>query len=261
MENVSQLTLPLFAPATFDELLARHKSRDTLSVVVNGRLRRGWQVRTQPLSQTRVLIIPPYLSDAPEEIKGCLVEWALLPYRARRPYAVALREKRSSLEKKIWQYVESLPHAPRRSSRFDPAKFSGFTSGTVYDLREVFDSVNASRFGGNLRALVRWGDASSKTSYHMAKTDAAGTRFHLITIAGIYNHPQVPRFAIEAIMHHEMLHIAIPPYRKNGRMVIHGREFRETEERFTHFREWRTWERERLPFIMKRRWLKRLMKI
>ncbi len=253
METVSQLSLPLFTPATFDELIARHHDMDVLSVVVNRRLRRGWQMRTRPFSVTRQLIIPPYLYDAPEEIKGCLVEWALLPYRAVHGRKAGLRAKRASLEKKIRGYIESLPHAPARASRFNPRRFSGTTAGTVYDLREVFDAVNAAWFEGKLSALVRWGDASSKTSYHTAKTDAGGTKIDLITIAGIYNHPRVPRFAIEAIMHHEMLHIAIPPSRKNGRAVIHGQEFKAAERKFTWYREWRTWERKQLPFLMKRR--------
>jgi hypothetical protein len=257
METVSQLSLPLFPPATFDELIARRQDRTTLSVAVNSRLRRGWQVSSQPLSSARRLIIPSYLTDAPEEIKTSLIEWALLPYRTSRIHKAALREHRSTLEKKIWSYIQSLPHAPRRGSRFNPARFSGDTAGSVYDLREVFDSVNAAWFEGKLTALVRWGEASSKTSYHMAKPDAEGNKVHLITIAGLYNHPRVPRFAIEAIMHHEMLHIAIPPYKKNGRSVIHGREFREAEARFTWFHQWRVWEREQVPFLLKRRWFKR----
>ena len=109
METISQLSLPLFAPATFDELIARHHGKDVLSVIVNRRLRRGWQVRTRPFSETRQLIIPQYLYDAPEEIKGCLVEWALLPYRAVRGRKAGLRAKRASLEKKIRGYIESLP--------------------------------------------------------------------------------------------------------------------------------------------------------
>jgi hypothetical protein len=259
MEHAHQLTLPLFAPATFDELIARHHGSAALTVVVNGRLRRGWQVRTAPFSGPRKLVIPAYLSDAPEEIKACLVEWALLPHRVRRAQKPALREKRSLLEKKIWCYIETLPHAPHRASRFNPKSFSGNTTGTVYDLREVFDVVNDTSFEGKLHALVRWGDTSSRTSYHMAKTDAAGRNIDLITIAGIYNHPKVPRFAIEAIMHHEMLHMAIPPYKRNGRAVIHGKEFKDAERQFKWYSAWRTWEREQLPFLMKRKWYKRLL--
>jgi hypothetical protein len=255
METVSQLSLPLFAPTTFDELIARRHGGDILSVVVNKRLRRGWRVRTRPFSKTRQLIIPPYLFDAPEEIKNCLVEWAFLPYRAARAKKAALREKRTSLEKKVWRYVESLPRVPLGASRFNPKRFAGATAGAVYDLREVFNAVNAAWFNGKLHALVRWGDASSKTSYHTAKVDTAGTRIDLITIAGVYNHPRVPRFAIEAIMRHEMLHIAIPPYRKNGRTVIHGQEFKKEERKFTRYREWRRWERDQLTLLMKRRWI------
>jgi len=260
METASQLSLPLFAPLAFEEVIAQKHVADGLTVVVNKRLQRGWQVRTHPSSGRRQLIIPPYLADAPDEIKLCLVEWALLPWRAVRARKTALRDKRRTLERQVWGYIESLPLSPHRRSRFNAVRFSGETTGTTWDLREVFDSVNAAWFGGTLTALVRWGGVSSKTSYHTSKTDAAGAKIDLITIAGIYNHPNVPRFAIEAIMHHEMLHIAIPPYRKNGRAVIHGREFKVAEQKFAWYHRWRTWERDELPLLMKRRWFRRLLK-
>ena len=75
----------------------------------------------------------------------------------------------------------------------------------------------------------------------------------MITIAGIYNDPTVPRFAIESIMFHEMLHIAIPPFQKNGRNVIHGSAFRQAEKTFPHYHTWRQWCAEQLPEIVRKR--------
>ncbi|NLE01045.1 MAG: hypothetical protein GX640_14350, partial [Fibrobacter sp.] len=69
---------------------------------------------------------------------------------------------------------------------------------------------------------------------------------HLITIAGVYNHPDVPLFAIEAVMYHEMLHIAVPPFKKNGRFVIHGPEFKARERQYASYEKWHEWERSSL---------------
>jgi hypothetical protein len=252
MENVTQLSLPLFVPPTFAELLNRYAS-SSLEVLVNPRLRRGWQVRVRPFSGNHQLIIPRHLESAPEEIKSALLEWALLPVKPRRAQKKPVRERRSHLEKAIWRYIESLPDAPaRRKSRFNASDLAGKTQGARYDLREVFDAVNATFFNGGLSAVVRWGERGSKTSYHTIKTDIHGNRINLITIAGTYNYKDIPRFAIEGIMHHEMLHIAIPPYKKNNRLVIHGNEFRSAERKFTFHNEWRDWERSGLGHAVRK---------
>lgn len=253
METVKQLSLPLFATPTFSELLKRLDASRSIDVIVNPRLRRGWQVRVRAFSGKPQLIIPRHLDNAPQEIKEALIEWALLPCRSRRLQKKPVRERRSHLEKAIWRYVESLPDAPaRRKSLFNPSAFADKTQGVLYDLQEVFDAVNSAYFNATLSAVVRWGERGSKTSYHTIKTDTRGNRVNLITIAGAYNYKDIPRFAIEGIMHHEMLHIAVPPYKKNNRLVIHGKEFRTAERKFAFQNEWKDWEKVSLGSIVRK---------
>ncbi|MBD3358073.1 MAG: hypothetical protein GF363_13020 [Chitinivibrionales bacterium] len=92
-------------------------------------------------------------------------------------------------------------------------------------------------------ASIRWGSQTSTTSFHRHGFDTKGKRFDLITIAGLYNHPEVPRFAIESVVCHEALHIIHPPYKKNGRTIYHGPAFREAERALPHYEQWRVWER------------------
>ena len=91
------------------------------------------------------------------------------------------------------------------------------------------------------------------------KKTKSGEPCSVITIAGIYDHPEVPLFAIEGILYHEMLHEAIPPYSRNGRRVIHGPEFNNAERAFPGFVRWREWEKTELhrlvrKFRQKSRW-------
>jgi hypothetical protein len=253
MESAVQLALPLFEHPSFEDVLRRRNLSGALSVVVNPRLTRGWRVRVKPLWGGRQLTIPGYLESAPAEVKNALVDWALLPCRPRKNQKGAARRQRSILEKTVWEYVYALPNAPKQRSRFNPASFSAGARGQKYDLREVFDSVNKRYFNGTLAALLRWGGPRSKMSYHMAKTAPDGQKFNLITIAGAYDHHDVPRFAIEAIMYHEMLHIAVPPYIRQGRKVVHGQEFKKAEREFKDFEAWRRWERCELPLIIRKK--------
>ena len=252
MESTVQLSLPLFKPPTFDDLLQRRVANNTLSIIANRRLKRGWHVTVLPFSGKRQLTIPSYLINAPEEVKNFLIDWALLSCRPTRRDKKNIRGHRSLLERNIWRFIDSLPDVPHRRSRFNPGSFSGKTSGLRYDLQEIFGSVNSAYFNRSLTALVRWGRSGSKTSFHTVKSDANGQRFNLITIAGAYDNPDVPRFAIEGIMYHEMLHIAVPPYKRNDRSVVHGKEFKNSEIKFTGFKEWRQWERQKLPALLRR---------
>jgi hypothetical protein len=91
---------------------------------------------------------------------------------------------------------------------------------------------------------VRWGSHPLR-SYQSCKRGPAGEKYNLITIGTIYNGPNVPRFAIEGILFHEMLHIAYPPVISNARNVIHGPQFKQRERSFPQYREWFEWEKSR----------------
>jgi hypothetical protein len=253
METAIQLALPLFREPTFDELLQRHSSAGRLSVLVHPRLRRSWRVKLCVCSGERRLFIPVAFAEAPGPVKTALIEWALLPLRTEGRVKKDIRFKKTELERIIWRHLESSGGWPVRRSRLDPERIADKTPGCIYDLREIFNSVNKEYFDGTLSSHLRWGPALSKTSHHAIRADRTEKTVNLITIAGVYNHPAVPRFAIEAVMYHEMLHIAIPPWKKNGRRVVHGASFKTAERSFNGFMEWQAWERTSLPWLLRRK--------
>jgi hypothetical protein len=51
-------------------------------------------------------------------------------------------------------------------------------------------------------------------------------------------------------VYHECLHIAVPPAIRDGRRVVHGREFRRREKEYRFYEEWRRWHAEKLPSII-----------
>lgn len=85
------------------------------------------------------------------------------------------------------------------------------------------------------------GQYGSKTSYHSLFNDEIGATHHLITIAGIYNHPAIPQYAIESVLYHEMLHIDCPPIEGKTRRNVHHKEFRRRERLFDHYDRWQNW--------------------
>jgi hypothetical protein len=236
-----QLSLDLFPPPSFDSLLMQQRF-DGIRVTISRRLKRGWYLKFHRIDKTTVLTIPHYLESAPQEIKEALLQWVLCACGRGKDR----RKKKREIEHRIWNYIESIQAAPSRSRAVDPGEYAKKAHGTVYDLQEIFDSINNRFFGGRIEGYVRWGGYATTTSYQSRKKDSNGNPCDLITIAGAYDHPSVPRYAIEAVMYHEMLHIAIPPRRIQGRRTIHGKEFTRAERQFPAYTQWRQWERKHL---------------
>ncbi len=238
-----QIKLPLFSPTGFDKLLGA-RNITTLQVRVSPRLRKKWYVKLQRRDNSRVLVIPAFLEDAPEEIKNALIEWARFPFKPRmNKHEIVAR--RRTLEKMVWSYVETIQPSSERKKRVNPAKIC--TKGVLYDLEVVLEELNRAYFEGTVRTCIRWGSPTSTTSYQENRIAPDGSSLSLITIAGVYNHELVPQYALEGVVFHEMAHIVAPPYKKNGRRVVHGSEFSEVERSYSHFEKWRTWERTNLP--------------
>lgn len=246
-EAAIQLALDLPSVVSFDSLCS--STNQHLRIHLSRRLKNSWYCKIHRNSSRRELFVPATLADAPETVKTALLAWATLPAPRRKTLAwKEVRQKRQELELTIKNYfIQANPTAGRKD--INPKKW--LSQGEVYDLAEVFSAVNTTYFGGTLFAYLRWGSTGSKTSYQISHIDTAGKPYQTITIAGVYNHPSVPRYAIEAIMHHEMLHIHVPPERVGGRNVIHGKAFKKIEHAFPHYERWHAWEKSVMPTLLR----------
>jgi|WetSurMetagenome_2_1015567.scaffolds.fasta_scaffold295026_1 hypothetical protein len=239
-DSCEQLELPLFSSLSFEEILGFKGIRD-VAVVLSPRLKNSWRVKFHSFSKKRTLFVPSYFQQAPDKIKEAVIEWAaLFPKRKHARRSDFLRQKKS-LEHVVLEFIISSGQVRKRARKVVPGSFP--SEGIVYDLQEVFDLINATYFGGAVASHIRWNKNRGR-SYQTSFTDTHGNKHNLISIAQMYNRPGVPRFAIESIVYHEMLHIAIPPYKRNFKNVIHGREFKRAEQSFPYFKQWRKWEKE-----------------
>lgn len=248
MKTVQQ-ELNLFQPPSFEEI-TRARNIPKLTITFNKRLRKSWHLTINADNHNKVTL-PYLLKDAPEEIKEAVLDWAALvkPRLTRKRKAYYLQKRK--LEKAVWQYLEEQGVAFRQKRVINPDTFTHNTKGTVYDLKELFDSVNQHYFKGKIQSFIRWGSYASKTSYQSYFNDQHGGKQNLITIAGAYNHPKLPEFAITGLIFHEMLHIVYPRYKKNGRNVIHGPEFKKAERMYPFRDKWYRWERENMYKIIR----------
>jgi len=247
-----QLELPFFASRSFEQIMEA-AGIENLTIDVRTRMRKSWHVKISSLGR-RTLVVPAWMVESPAKIKEAVLEWALLPHVRRRSKkrSVTLQRKRE-LERIIWAHSETGCSEQKLYRRSNPDRYKNANQGQVYDLKPVFDRVNARFFNNCIAAYLRWGGPLTLTSYQTDKRNTSGDVFHVITIAGVYDHEDVPAFALECVMYHEMLHIAVPPYVKNGRRVIHGPEFKRAEAQHPLVESWKKWEKEKIHTIYMRK--------
>ncbi len=98
--------------------------------------------------------------------------------------------------------------------------------GHYYDLDAIFEDLNT-RFFHGLMARPRMSWSQSKTRRILGHYDPA---HNAIIISRIFDHPAVPRYVLEYIVYHEMLHLKHPVKLRGSRRCVHSAEF-EAEER------------------------------
>lgn len=111
------------------------------------------------------------------------------------------------------------------------------SKGEVYDLDRIFDHLNLSYFAGTVRKpTLTW---SSRKTYRILGHHDATHR--TIVVSRSLDSVRVPRFVVEYIVFHEMLHILHPAKIVNGRRYHHTPAFRRDEEAFEYFDEAEDW--------------------
>ena len=100
--------------------------------------------------------------------------------------------------------------------------------GRVYDLEAIFEDLNL-RFFGGIQARPRMSWSRSRARNLLGHYDPA---HNAIVVSRIFDHPGVPRYVVEYIVYHEMLHLRHPVELNGSRRCVHTAEFRAEERIF-----------------------------
>lgn len=164
------------------------------------------------------------LEGAPEPVLRSIAH-ILLAKMYRRPieraYATRYRRYISSHE------ISNKAHLVRQirgRKRIDSPR------GRIYDLEKIFDELNAKYFWGLLaRPRITWSQNHARNS--LGHYDPA---HNAIVVSRVFDHPRVPRYAVEYILYHEMLHLKHPVKLRGSRRCVHSAEFQSEERLFVH---------------------------
>jgi hypothetical protein len=126
------------------------------------------------------------------------------------------------------------------------------TKGQHHDLLPLFHEVNRKYFGGTVDALITWGRASpARGPRATIKLGSYSAVEKLIRVHPKLDRVWVPRYFVQFIIYHEMLHHVIPASRGAGRSLLHPAEFRDRERLFLHYERAVQWEKAHLGRILR----------
>lgn len=100
--------------------------------------------------------------------------------------------------------------------------------GHHYHLEEIFDDLNRRFFHGLMgRPQLTW-----SRDYARNRLGHYDPAHNTIVISRLFDHPRVPRYAVEYIVFHEMLHLKHPVKLRGSRRCVHSKEFLVEENQF-----------------------------
>ena len=167
------------------------------------------------------------LEGAPETVIRAIAH-ILLAKLYKKPIDAAhnARYKRFASSAAVTRQTELIRYARGSKRFFGP-------EGRFYNLDEVFDSLNTRFFGGLLgRPELTWSEHLARRS--LGHYDAA---HNTIVVSRVFDRPSSPRYAIEYLLYHEMLHLKHPVRMRGLRRCVHSREFKADEAQFPQLAE------------------------
>lgn len=173
--------------------------------------------------------------DAPETVVKSIADYA---GRGKTSAGVELDDYIAAQQK-------SIRALPTKHTLLEPR-------GECFDLQELFERINEAHFENLVKARIGWGRNTSKRRRKSIRLGVYDHKTREIRIHPALDRPDVPRFFVEFIVFHEMLHQLFPSVRDTGRHVHHPRAFRERERSFPRYAAAMAWERQHLQELLRR---------
>jgi predicted metal-dependent hydrolase len=119
------------------------------------------------------------------------------------------------------------------------------TRGKFHDLREILDSLNKNYFKGRITSRITWGNKFISGKVKKRTLGSYCSTSNTIIITPFLDRKKVPRYFLEFVVYHEMLHSEMLCEETviNGRRSIHSSEFKKREQLFEQYDKALLWEK------------------
>jgi hypothetical protein len=132
-------------------------------------------------------------------------------------------------------------------------QFAFAEQGRFFNLRKIFDKLNARYFGNRLRGYaILWGRKRQQRPKDAIVFGTIQEEDRVIRIHPLLDQRFVPGWFLEYVVYHEMLHAVVPDrWDGSGRRRVHHEAFNERERQFRWFRRAKAWEEENLARFLR----------
>ena len=197
----------------------------TSMMSVTKRSPRGYQLRLHHMFQA-----------APESVWQAVVTYIQQKNRAARQILRSYIHQQQAL---IRQRPASRRSVPRMIAQ-----------GEHVDLAAVYQHLNRQYFHDRVQADIMWMRMSLQRQRASIRFGVYDRQQKVIRIHRLLDQSFVPRYFVESIVYHEMLHELIPAIRIDGRWRNHPPAFQQAERNYSHYHQARKWERENLHRLL-----------
>ncbi len=170
------------------------------------------------------------------------LHWMFLsaPRTVMDELACYLRGNQKSLTPVIKAFIDSNVKKLDYSHTIDPRSLP--SQGTIYNLKELYDSLNEEYFDNQLNLRITWFGNRQKRNRTRVTFGLYHDPLRLIKINRLMDSPVFPEYVIAYVIYHEMLHHVCPSYvDKQGQHHIHSKAFKLREKKFRHYRLAQKW--------------------
>jgi hypothetical protein len=205
-------------------------------------------VKNQRPGEPISLRIHRSFADAPEPVLRAVADFV-----ESRKGSDRAREALAVIREHFTRHRAAAPVQSHRRPPLDPL-------GATLDLRVLRDELNRDFFGGRLKVDITWGKGGGTVSHRCRGRRARKSTIqlgsysyedNLIRVHRALDQGRVPRYVVEAVVYHELLHAALPPVFHQGRRYVHTPEFRRRERLYPLLDRAERWIEKHLPELLR----------
>lgn len=137
--------------------------------------------------------------------------------------------------------------SPTTSRRSVPVRQA---QGRYVDLDAMLHQLNQQYFNNRVQANITWMRMSLQRKRTSIRFGVYDHQQKLIRIHRLLDQSFVPRYFVESVVYHEMLHQLIPAVRLHGRWCNHPPAFKRAEREYPYYQKAQKWERENLHCLL-----------
>ena len=113
--------------------------------------------------------------------------------------------------------------------------------GRYFNILESFITVNDTYFSGDVDCSITWGNRPGHSGRRSVRLGSYSPSANIIRINPVLDREFVPRYVVDSITYHEMLHKLLGFKYVEGRRLSHYAEFKMMEKRFIHHDKAKAW--------------------